>query len=117
MAGRGGRSCTAPSDKSPGCFRLSIVKSDQPLGDHVFDRAEKVGEQALPANPQEYTRPIRDPSGQYWFIGHFMRPVGDSDAQTRAVPAREFWGATGRDAALAIFPLQEPRIVPDDRSH
>jgi hypothetical protein len=116
MAGLGGGSCTTPADKSPGCFRLAIVKSRQPLGEHIFDMAERVDEQTLPANPQEYTRPIRDPGGGYWFIGNFMRPGGDPVAESRAAPSREFWRATSRPATLTLFPLKDTRITPDARS-
>jgi hypothetical protein len=116
MAGRGGGSCTSLADKSPGCFRLAIVKSRRPMAEHVFDTAQRVDEQTLPANPQEYTRPIRDPSGRYWFMGNFMKPVGDPVAAGRSAPSREYWRATSRAATLTLFPLKDARIAPDARS-
>lgn len=88
LGSKGGEGCVAPSDKSPGCFRLVAVKSGSPLGKHVFNQAQKVDESELPTNPQEYTRPVRDPSGNYWLCGHFIRPPSNGFSELRPAPGR-----------------------------
>jgi hypothetical protein len=114
MASLGGGHCTAPSDKDKGCFRLGIVKSTHPLGEGVFNRAEKVSEQALPSNPQEYTRPVKAPDGTYWFIGHFIRPVANQDSELRPMPDMQFWDKTKQDAILLMYPIADKSLWPTD---
>ncbi len=112
MASRGGSGCTAPSDNTKGCFRLAIVKAKQPLGEHVFNNAEKVSDESLPSNPQEYTTPVVDPDGQYWFIGHYLKPTNNGYSERRPLPGAEYWTQTKENAVLVLFPITDKSLWP-----
>ena len=114
MASLGGAGCAAPSDKSPGCFRLGIVRSRQALGEGIFNRAAGVNEVELPTNPQEYTRPIRDPGGNYWFIGHYIRPQANGASDRRPVPNAAYWQSAKADSVLAMYPILDKALWPSE---
>lgn len=111
---KGGGNCTGPSDTTPGCYRLTIVKSDVPLGKHVFNHAQPANESLLPTNPQEYTRPVRDPSGEYWLCGHYVKPRNDGFSELRPAPGGNFWKDSKRESALIMFPLTDKAIWPTE---
>ncbi|MGO9933473.1 MAG: hypothetical protein ACLPV8_16915 [Steroidobacteraceae bacterium] len=113
MSSRGGQGCAAPSDTTKGCFRLSMVRSTEPLGDLVFNHAEKLLEDQLPTNPQEYTHLIRDPSGGYWFIGHYIKPPTNGYSELRPVPSADFWKDKPVGyGQLVMFPVTDKSIWP-----
>jgi hypothetical protein len=112
MASRGGSGCTAPSDVSKGCFRLVIAKAKQPIGNHIFNRAEKVNEESLPSNPQEYTTPVVDPAGGYWFIGHYIKPSENCYSEKRPVPSSDYWAKIPGKSALVLFPITDKSLWP-----
>ena len=113
-AGLGGRGCTAPSGAVPGCFRLVLAKTDDPLGRNEFGRGRRVGVTHLPSNAQEYTRPIRDPAGAYWFIGHYVRPGASGVPDANPMPNTVFWKQYPADSALVMFPFVEKALWPTD---
>lgn len=114
MASVGGAGCAAPSDASKGCYRLVVVKSESPLGDGVFNHAHKVNDAELPTNAQEYTRPIRDPDGHYWFIGHYLRPHEDGFSETRPAPGKDVWQKIKAPAVLVMFPITDRSLWPSE---
>ena len=114
MGSMGGAGCTAPSNTTPGCFRLVIVKSNGPLGEDIFNQAQRVNEAELPTNPQEYTRPARDRSGNYWLCGHFIKPPMNGFSELRPAPGGNFWRDTKKVSALIIFPLTDRSLWPTE---
>lgn len=111
----GGEGCTAPSGSSRGCYRLALVRTNQPLGNQVFNQAQKVAANQLPTNPQEYTRPIRGPSGDYWFIGHYLRPVVNGWSELRPAPGEDSWKTAAPGASkLIMYPLADKSLWPTD---
>ena len=112
-ASLGGNGCTAPSSDVPGCFRLALVKSDKALADNVFGRGYRVNA-PLPSNAQEYTRPIRDPAGAYWFIGHYLRPGANGVSSANPMPNSTFWKQYKSDSALVMYPFVEKSLWPTD---
>jgi hypothetical protein len=112
MGGMGGTGCMTPSDAGKGCFRLVMVKADQPLGEDVFNHSQPVDEAALPSNPQEYTRPIRDSGGEYQLIGHFVRPQTNGSSEQRPVPGGEFWQKAKPNAVVVMFPILDKSLWP-----
>jgi len=113
-AGIGGSGCTVPSGKSKGCFRLAIVQSNSPLGNHVFNAAKRMNPEILPTNPQEYTFPVRDSQGKWWFIGNFHRPVGNGFSEARPVPGGDYWKKAGPPSGLVMFPLDDVGLAPTE---
>jgi hypothetical protein len=113
-ASLGGRGCTAPSGAVPGCFRLVLAKTDGPLANNEFGRGKRVGATLLPSNAQEYTRPIRDPAGAYWFIGHYVRPSANGMSDAKSMPNASFWKQYRAEAALVMFPFLEKSLWPTD---
>jgi hypothetical protein len=83
-AGLGGSGCLTPLGTSSGCYRLAISVSTAPLGPHAFNQ-HLVPEDLLPANPQEYTRLFRQPSGEFCLMGQFLKPLPQSPAE-RSLP-------------------------------
>jgi hypothetical protein len=113
-AGLGGSGCTAPAGAVPGCFRLALAKTDDPLGNNGFGRGKRVGATLLPSNAQEYTRPIRDPAGAYWFIGHYLRPGANGVSDANPMPNATFWKQYKADSAIIMFPFVEKSLWPTD---
>lgn len=103
LAALGGSTCTAPSDKSAGCFRLAVRRSSTPLAHMGFNHAEVV-DPGLPTNPQEYALPVQDPQGSTWLMGHFVRPPANGFADRRSLPDKNYWQKTSRASALLMVP-------------
>jgi hypothetical protein len=112
-ASLGGSGCTAPSSDVPGCFRLALVKSDMALADNAFGRGYRVNA-PLPSNAQEYTRPIRDPTGAYWFVGHYLRPGANGVSSANPMPNATFWKQYKSDSALVMYPFVEKSLWPTE---
>jgi hypothetical protein len=110
----GGKGCTAPNGNIAGCFRLAIVRSSLPLGKGVFNHAAKIDPNELPTNTQEYTRPMRDQSGNYWLIGHFGKASANGVSDQRIAPGGDFWTKWKQDSALIMFPLTDKSVWPSD---
>jgi len=110
----GGHGCTAPSDPERGCFRLALVKTDEPIGKDVFNRGRRTRAESLPSNAQEYTRPVRDPDGAYWFVGHFIRPSANGVSDSHPMPNAEFWQHHNADSALVMYPIADRTLWPDE---
>ena len=108
----GGSGCTTPSDHQAGCYRLSLVKAAAPLGRGEFSSGRKVPEALLPSNAQEYTRPIRDPAGSYWLIGHYIRPSINGFSETRPLPNAVFWKNYQADSVVIMYPLLDRSLWP-----
>ncbi len=66
--------CLTPTDHTPGCYRLTIRKSREPLGRHIFNR-DRVAEGLLPSNPVQYMRLMETPTGQLRLLGHMLPPT------------------------------------------
>jgi hypothetical protein len=111
-ASLGGQGCTAPSDHAPGCFRFSAVKAKAPLTRRAFNQGTSVPAAELPSNAQEYTRPIQDPSGAYWLIGHYLRPSPQGSADSHPMPPREFWQQYKSNSVLVLYPLLDRSLWP-----
>ncbi len=114
MASVGGSACASPAGDSRGCFRLSIVRAQQPLGEGVFNHAPQVEASDLPSNPQEYTRPVRDPSGHYWLMGHYLRPKANGGSEDRPVPDPAYWKAAKPNGVLVMYPVPDGSLWPSD---
>jgi hypothetical protein len=113
-ASLGGQGCTSPSGTAPGCFRLALVTADEALARNGFGRGHRVATDSLPSNAQEYTRPIRDPTGAYWLIGHFMRPIANQPDR-RSMPDSEFWRQSKAESVLVMFPFPDKSLWPATR--
>jgi hypothetical protein len=111
-AGLGGRGCTTPSDPGKGCFRLVLAKTNEPLAKNGFGRGLQSGADTLPSNAQEYTRPIRDASGAYWFIGHYIRPAANGQSDANPMPSAQFWQRYKSDSALVLFAFADKSLWP-----
>jgi hypothetical protein len=104
--GLGGSGCVAPTPIPKGCFRLAIVRAQNPLGDHVFNHGQSMPAMKLPTNPQEYTAPIQDPDGNYWLMGHFISPSTNNGlSELRPLPGGDFWKSSKQDSVLVMFPV------------
>lgn len=68
----GGSGCLNIAGKSPGCSRLSISISRQPLGYHIFNQV-MVPEADLPRNPVAYVRIVRDSKNELYLMGLALR--------------------------------------------
>jgi hypothetical protein len=110
-ASLGGRGCTTPSGAVAGCYRLAMAKTDQPLASNAFGRGNRVTAEFLPSNAQEYTRPIRDPAGTYWLIGHFLRPIANQ-LDIHSMPDAAFWKQSKADSVLVMFPFPDRSLWP-----
>jgi hypothetical protein len=113
-ASLGGSGCTSPSGAAPGCFRLALAKAEDPLANNGFGQGKRVGTVLLPSNAQEYTRPIRDPAGAYWYIGHYLRPGANGVSDANPMPNAIFWKQYKPDSALVMFPFVEKSLWPTD---
>lgn len=71
----GGSGCLSPLGTSPGCYRLAIGRARDPLQPRAFntdDPAYRVPDQALPANPHEYSRIYERTDGRLVLYGKFF---------------------------------------------
>jgi len=110
LSGLGGGGCAAPGPQ-PGCFRMAIAASSDPLGYHTFNRSPLLDESQLPTNPQNYTRPIRNPSGGYSLLGDFFNPTQNGYSEVRPVPPK--WNSQ-RNHQIVIFPLPDTNLWPTE---
>ena len=80
---RGGSGCFGPGGTQSGCYRLTIGRTQNPLGYHSFN-AELIPDSALPPNPQEYYRFVYRPdTGNTWLVGgNFLNPASLSGVMT-----------------------------------
>lgn len=101
----GGGGCVTPAGRSPGCFRLTVMRADKPLRPHGLNEA-KPAATGLPTNPQEYTVPITDPQGRTWLLGHYVRPPLNGFSEQRPVPSKAFWRHHQVESVLAMYPLE-----------
>jgi hypothetical protein len=113
-ASLGGSGCSAPSGAVPGCFRLVLAQAEDPLSNNGFGRGKRVGATLLPSNAQEYTRPIRDPAGAYWFVGHYLRPGANGVSDAKPMPNATFWEQYQAESALVMFPFVEESLWPTE---
>ncbi|HZZ61205.1 MAG TPA: hypothetical protein VFE63_08535 [Roseiarcus sp.] len=110
LAGIGGAGCAKPRGPQPGCFRLAMAEADQPLGDHIF-KVLPADEESLPTNPENYTRPVKTPNGDFVFLGHFFKPAVNGFSETHPVP--EKWDHL-RGAEVVAFPFSDKALWPSD---
>lgn len=101
----GNASCTKPLDKSPGCFRLEITRTSNPLADDSFNEQVLVSP-TLPANAVEYPRIVKSPDGQTYLM------VNTHPVQVAAAPASGKTLATGY--LLIPFPVEALRFGSKD---
>lgn len=69
-AGIGGSGCTRPRYPSYGCFRLAIFRAETPLDEHGFN-GNAADRDAIPFNPQVYSRFFKDPDGNNFIMGRY----------------------------------------------
>jgi hypothetical protein len=87
VGGSGGQQiCRSTHDASPGCWRMALAVSDQPLQHDTFG-THRIEVSGLPANVIEYPRIITDPSGHHYLMGNFERPKAQPLADRTTVPA------------------------------
>jgi hypothetical protein len=108
----GGAGCTAPSDHTPGCFRLKLVRFADPLPHAAILNELPLNADTLPSNAQEYSRPIQDPSGAYWLIGHYIRPAANGVSDAHPMPSLRFWQNYKPDSVLVMYPLLDHSLWP-----
>jgi hypothetical protein len=101
----GGSGCETPGGSSPGCFRLTMKSSSDPLAPLTFNRAQSVGT-ALPTNPEEYAIPTIDSQGRWWILAHFIRPQSNGFAGRAPAPPISFWNRTTQPSALTLIPTR-----------
>ena len=71
-SGSGGADrCLTPLNSSAGCYRLSMARSNTPLGTHIFNQTV-AGDGQFPSNPHEYGRIIFLPDGSSRIMGQFL---------------------------------------------
>jgi hypothetical protein len=109
----GGTSCTAPGDDAPGCFRYQAVTLQNPLNPHAFNEGHEVTGDILPSNAQEYTRPVQDPSGNYWLLGHYLRPRSDGISDRQPMPNAAFWQNSKQHSVLVLYALRDKTLWPN----
>jgi hypothetical protein len=108
LVGLGGSGCAKPGPE-PGCFRMAMAKSDQPLGDHIFNKSPPLDQDNLPTNPQGYTRPIKNPAGGYSFVGDFFKPTANGFSERRPVP-KDWSNQNG--GVNVVFPFADEKLWP-----
>lgn len=70
---RGGRDCTRPGDVATGCYRLTIGKTTDPLGYHVFNQ-HLIPDEFMPESSAEYYRFVYRPDdGKTALLGGMLR--------------------------------------------
>ncbi len=109
MVSLGGGGCATPAGDQPGCWRMAMAMADQPLGDHIFNKSPLLDEALLPTNSQGYTRPVKNPSGGYSFIGVFYKPKNNEISQAR--PAPRDWSRLGGGQNIT-FPFPDESLWP-----
>jgi len=107
LAGLGGGGC-AGQGPQPGCFRMAIAMAPEPLGSRIFNRSARLHEAELPTNGQGYTRPVRNPSGGYSFIGAFYKPKQNGFSEKRSVATN--WSAG--NSQIVTFPFPDRNLWP-----
>lgn len=105
LSGAGDRNCTAPSGKSPGCYRLSIGKTDQPIAFNAFKSTQAIAT-IMPTNPVEYAVVIRNPNNNLEIFGHFIRPPNNGLSETMPMPNRSFWDSYAHQSVYAMASLK-----------
>jgi hypothetical protein len=105
----GGEGCATPDGKQPGCWRMAIAKASRPIDEDIFNQSPRLHESELPTNPMDYTRPIRDPSGGYSFMGDSYKPVQNGYSEQRPAPAD--WSKLGT-YDIIIFPFLDRNLWP-----
>jgi len=101
----GGNGCETPGGSSPGCFRLAMKRSSDPLAPLSFNRAQSVGTM-LPTNPEEYAVPVVDPDGRWWILAHFVRPLSNGYSGRAPAPPMSFWRRATQPSALTLIPTR-----------
>jgi len=78
---KGDSPCTKPIDDSPGCYRLEITRTDEPLEKDSFKKEVMISPE-VPVNPVEYPRLVTAPDKRtYLMINvHGLRSKAASDA-------------------------------------
>lgn len=100
VGGTGGQQiCRSTHDVSPGCWRVALSVSTDPLGRNSFGE-HRLELPELPANVIEYPRIITDPNGHHYLMGNFQEPKTAALAKRTRVPAK----------GLAYVPI-EPQIL------
>jgi hypothetical protein len=80
----GGTGCLAMADKVPGCSRLAVAVSQQPLGKDVFNQ-HLLPETELPTNAVAYTRINVRPDGSRVLMGFGDTPRSDERSLPRGL--------------------------------
>lgn len=63
--------CLVPLAPISDCYRLTIRKSNDPLGHHIFNEV-RISSTDLPPNPVQYMHLMETPTGQMRMIGHVL---------------------------------------------
>ena len=63
--------CLLPVAPTPGCYQLTIRRSSEPIGRHIFNGV-RVSSNALPPNAVQYMHLIETPTGQMRMIGQVL---------------------------------------------
>jgi hypothetical protein len=71
----GGVVCRSTHDQSPGCWRVGVSVSTEPLAKNGFGQ-QKITPYLLPGNVVEYPRFVVDPSGRHYMMGLYAAPHG-----------------------------------------
>lgn len=90
--------CLVPVSPTPGCYQLTIRKSHEALGQHIFNEA-RVSSTALPPNPVQYMHLVETPKNQLRLIGQIL-PL---ESNARAEPAGYFSYAINLGASDAFL--------------
>jgi hypothetical protein len=101
----GGGDCQDPAGPSRGCFRLAVRKSSAPIKHRGFNQASRPSND-LPTNANEYPTPVIDPSGNWWVLGHFRRPLANGFADRAPAPGHQYWRSSKRESVLALIPMR-----------
>jgi hypothetical protein len=109
----GGSGCATPAGDQPGCWRMAMAKAGQPLGDHIFNKSPLLDEAMLPTNSQDYTRPVKNQTGGYSFIGAFYKPKKNGISEVR--PAPSDWSKLGGGQNI-LFSFPDESLWPTDGS-
>jgi hypothetical protein len=95
--------CTRPREKSPGCFRLYITRTTQPLAEDSFSQ-QVLTAPMLPANSTEYPRIVTGPDGRTYLMVN-THPVA-------VAPAPGYGPALPTGYLLIPLPMQSLRFAP-----
>jgi hypothetical protein len=101
VGGTGGQQvCRSTHDVSPGCWRVALSVSKEPLGKNSFGE-HRLELPELPANVIEYPRIITDPSGHHYLMGYFEEPKAQPLAERTKMSIK----------GLAYVPIQPQTLV------